>query len=320
MRGVRSSSFHKKSRQLSSTFWTLLTADHVLTECGHTTCNQVFSCKHFGDFVPNRREVFILHPSIKNPDSCQALAESSWLISDHVLIEWGHTSCKQVNSCFQQTRAVRSSSLHKMSRQLSSTFESVLLTADHVLNECDHTTCNQVFSCKQLGDFDLTDRPAMLDKLQKSTTRVNRECHSVVYSSSTIIDKFLSADSCLMSCWFLMAKSKSQWSTVSWVFSSSQRDSDFSKLTSSPNHPQLFSLEWWSMSCWFLEVEFNSQSWTNWLQACRWLQIPVIKVKWTGTGLVSQLNDTCPGQAPPCPWCWVYRRQACEKCMNVSTE
>ena len=187
MRGVRSSSFHKKSRQLSSTFWTLLTADHVLTECGHTTCNQVFSCKHFGDFVPNRREVFILHPSIKNPGSCQALAESSWLISDHVLIEWGHTSCKQVNSCFQQTRAVRSSSLHKMSRQLSSTFESVLLTADHVLNECDHTTCNQVFSCKQLGDFDwLTDQQCLTScRSQPHALTVNATVLYIVQAKSS---------------------------------------------------------------------------------------------------------------------------------------
>ena len=117
-----------------------------------------------------------------------------------------------------------------------------------------------------------------------------------------------------------MTTSKSQSSTFSRVFSHSQRDADLSKLTSSPNHRHFFSLEWWSMSCWFLEVEFNSQSWTNWLQACRWLQIPVIKVKWTGTGLVSQLNDTCLAQAPLCLWCLVAHIQACVRCMNASTE
>ena len=42
-----------------------------------------------------------------------------------------------------------------------------------------------------------------------------------------------------MSCWLLMTKSKPQLLTFSWVFSHSQRDADFSKMTSSPNHRQL---------------------------------------------------------------------------------
>ena len=45
-----------------------------------------------------------------------------------------------------------------------------------------------------------------------------------------------------------------------------------------------------------------------------------IDVKWTDTELVSQLNDTCLGQAPLCLWCLVAHMQACGICMNASTE
>ena len=63
----------------------------------------------------------------------------------------------------------------------------------------------------------------------------------------SIIDIFSSLQPFSRRCWFLNVDFKS-------------------------HHRQFFSLEWWSMSCWFLEVQFNSQSWTNWLQACRWLR------------------------------------------------
>jgi len=83
MRDVCSSSLNKKSRQLSSTFefyWVM--TDHVLFGWGYTSCSQVFSCKQFGDFFLDRWEMFVLHPSTKNPDSCQALLNfiEWWLV------------------------------------------------------------------------------------------------------------------------------------------------------------------------------------------------------------------------------------------------
>ncbi len=56
--------------------------------------------KQFGDLFFDRREVFVLHPSTKFLDSCQALL---YLLSDDwwCLIWWGHTSCNQVFSCKQ---------------------------------------------------------------------------------------------------------------------------------------------------------------------------------------------------------------------------
>ncbi len=54
-----------------------------------------------------------------------------------------------------QMRDVRSSSLHRKSRQLSSTFEFYWVMTDHVLLEWAFTGYDQVFSCKQL--LTLTD-------------------------------------------------------------------------------------------------------------------------------------------------------------------
>jgi len=74
MRDVCSSSLHKNPWQLSSTFefyW--LMTGHVLFGWAFSSYNQVFSCKQFGDFFLDRREVFVLHPSTKFPDSCQTL-------------------------------------------------------------------------------------------------------------------------------------------------------------------------------------------------------------------------------------------------------
>lgn len=42
--------------------------------------------------------------------------------------------------------------------------------------------------------------------------------------------------------------------------------------------------------------------------------------EWIDTELVSRLNDTCPEQAPPCPWCLVGHLPACGRCMNASVK
>ena len=57
----------------------------------------------------------------------------------------------------RQMRGVRSSSFHKMFRQLSSTFEFYWLLTEHVSFGWAFTSYNQVFSCKQFGDFFSTD-------------------------------------------------------------------------------------------------------------------------------------------------------------------
>ena len=124
-----------KIQQLSSTFqvyWVL--TDHVSFGWGDAGWNQVFSCNQFGDFFLDRWEVFILHPSTKSPDSCQALFEFYWWMTDDVSFEWAFTSYNQVLSCKQfgdfslnrwemfVPNKGSSSSLNKNSQQLSSTF------------------------------------------------------------------------------------------------------------------------------------------------------------------------------------------------------
>jgi len=109
---------------------------------------------------------------------------------------------------------------------------------------------------------------------------------------------------------------------------------------------EIVSLEWSSTSWCFCKVGFISKSWRDWLQASicwqmsacyapdRWLvpsvgdsgffmsvtQTLFIDVKWIGNELVSQLNDTCLGQAPLYLRCLVAHMQACVRCMNASTE
>ncbi len=60
--------------------------DDVSFGWDHTSCSQVFSCKQFGDFFLDRGEMFVLHPSTKNPDSCQALLNfiEWWLMTSHL--------------------------------------------------------------------------------------------------------------------------------------------------------------------------------------------------------------------------------------------
>ncbi len=94
------SSFHRKNVEpwIPKRSW-LMTDDDVSFEWGHTSCSQVCSCKQFGDLFLNRWEVFIPHLLTKSPDSCPALFEFCWVVTDDVLFEWGHTSCSQVFSC-----------------------------------------------------------------------------------------------------------------------------------------------------------------------------------------------------------------------------
>ncbi len=92
----------QKTQQLSSTFefyWVL--TDHVSFGWGDAGWNQVICCKQFGDIFLDRWEVFVLHPSTKSPDSCQALFEFYWWMTEHVSFEWAFTSYNQVLSCKQ---------------------------------------------------------------------------------------------------------------------------------------------------------------------------------------------------------------------------
>ena len=102
MRGVRSSSLHKKPRQLSSTFciyWVM--TDDVSFGWASTSCSQVFSCKQFVDFVLDRWEMFVPHPLTKNPRQLSSTFEFYWVLTDHVSFGWGDTGCNQVFSCKQ---------------------------------------------------------------------------------------------------------------------------------------------------------------------------------------------------------------------------
>ncbi len=129
-RGVCSSSLPKQPWQLSSTFefyWVLI--DHILFEWGHTGCNQVFSCKQFGDFFLDRWEMFVLHPFTKKSWQLSSTFCIYWVMTDHVLFERAFTSYNQVFSCKQfgdffldrwEMFVLPPST--KKSRQLSSTF------------------------------------------------------------------------------------------------------------------------------------------------------------------------------------------------------
>ncbi len=137
--------------------WVL--TDDVSFGWDYTSCSQVFSCKQFGDFFLDRWEMFVLHPSTKNPDSCQALLNCiEWWLSCFV---WMRLHKLQPGLQLQairwlfsrQMRDVCSSILNKKSRQLSSTFEFYWVMTDDVSFEWGYTSCSQVFSCKQFGDF-----------------------------------------------------------------------------------------------------------------------------------------------------------------------
>ncbi len=151
----------QKTQQLSSTFesyWVL--TDHVSFGWGDAGWNQVICCKQFGDFFLDRWEVFVLHPSTKNPDSCQALFEFYCLMTDDILFEWGYTSYNQVISCKQfgdffldrwEVFVLHPSTKNPDSCQALSEF--YCLMTDDILFEWGYTSYNQVISCKQFGDF-----------------------------------------------------------------------------------------------------------------------------------------------------------------------
>ena len=83
MRGLGSSSFHKKSRQLSSTFelcWVM--PDPVSFEWGDTSCSPVFRCEQFDDFfsADERSWFFILPQKILTvvKHFCFLLSDDWW--------------------------------------------------------------------------------------------------------------------------------------------------------------------------------------------------------------------------------------------------
>ncbi len=105
-----------------------------------------------------------------------------------------------------------------------------------------------------------------------------------------------------------------------WMLSGPQRADALSNLDSSPNHGQIDSKPQLTHECML-------RPWSLTSPFCWWFSFFVsvtqtlfFIVKWIGTELVSQLNDTCLGQAPLCLWCLVAHMQACERCTNASRE
>ncbi len=99
----------------------------VSLEWGHTGCNQIISCKQFGDFFSSgeRCSFFIL------PQKLPTVVKHFWffiLMTDHVSFEWAFTSYKQVFSCkqfgdfFLDRWEIFVLHPSKKPRQLSSTF------------------------------------------------------------------------------------------------------------------------------------------------------------------------------------------------------
>ncbi len=136
----------------------------VLFEWAFTSYNQDFSCKPFVDFFLDRWEVFVLHPSTKNPNSCQALLNSIdwWLIMSHLneVIQVAARSLAVSNSVtFFSTdeRCLFFSPPQKIPTAVKHFWIHWVMT-DHVLFEWGHTIYYQVLSCKQFGDFFSTDQ------------------------------------------------------------------------------------------------------------------------------------------------------------------
>ncbi len=75
--------------------------DHVSFGWGDTSNTRSLAASQFGDFFLDRWEVFILHPSTKNPGSCLAVFAFYRLMTDHVLFERAFTGYNQVFSCKQ---------------------------------------------------------------------------------------------------------------------------------------------------------------------------------------------------------------------------
>ena len=179
MRGVRSSSLHKKPRQLSSTFciyWVM--TDDVSFGWASTSCSQVFSCKQFVDFVLDRWEMFVPHPLTKNPRQLSSTFEFYWVLTDHVSFGWGDTGCNQVFSCKQfgdffldRWEVFVLHPCTKTPDSCQALFEFYWWMTDAVLFEWGHTGYTQVISCKQFVDFDEQCLPSC--KINPQVLRVN---------------------------------------------------------------------------------------------------------------------------------------------------
>ena len=103
-----------------------------------------------------------------------------------------------------------------------------------------------------------------------------------------IINIFLSLEWWSMSCWCLKDDSKSQSSTFSWLFSSSQWVADLSKLISFPSHPR--NCESWVV----LNELMFSQS---------WVQLPIMDRL---TPSLNNLTNECMLRpwSLTSPFCW----------------
>ncbi len=97
--------------------------------------------------------------STKNTDSCQALVEIiHWWLIMFCLNELLQVTTRSSAASNLSTVERCSFFIHKMSWQLSSSFEFYLLMTEHVSFEWDFTNYTQVFSCKQFGEFLSTDK------------------------------------------------------------------------------------------------------------------------------------------------------------------
>ncbi len=125
---------------------------------------QVLSCKQFVDFFLDRWEVFVLHPSQKKHDSCQALLNfiECWLIIfclNEVIQAATRSSAISNSVTFFLTdeRCSTNGSLFIPSQKnpdnCLALFAFIEWCTDHVLFERAFTSYNQVFSCKQFGDL-----------------------------------------------------------------------------------------------------------------------------------------------------------------------
>ncbi len=93
--------FHKQMLSLEFLKGLRVLIDHVSFGWGDTSNTRSLAASQFCDFFLDRWEVFILHPSTKNPDSCLALFAFYRLMTDHVLFERAFTGYNQVFSCKQ---------------------------------------------------------------------------------------------------------------------------------------------------------------------------------------------------------------------------
>ena len=169
MRGVRSSSLHKKPWQLSSTFnfiyWWLIMSH--LNELLQVTTRSLAASSSLIFFSTDERCCSFFKPPQKSLTAVKHFW-ILWLMTYDVSFEWSGTSYNQVLSCSQFGDFLLDGwevfILHpstKKPRQLSSTFEFYLLMTDHVSFGWGGTGCCQVFSCKQFSVFFSTDEQGL---------------------------------------------------------------------------------------------------------------------------------------------------------------